>query len=40
MRWMAQSQEHKFLGFSIPNDGSEGRIAPKSRDKFREQSEK
>ena len=29
--------KHKFLGFSIPNDGSERRIAPKALDKFKTQ---
>ena len=32
---VAQPEERKFLGFSISNDGSERRIAPKALDKFR-----
>src|SRR3984893_14194889 len=31
----AQPEERKFLGFSISNDGSERRIAPKALDKFK-----
>jgi RNA-directed DNA polymerase len=30
-------EERKFLGFSISNDGSERRIAPKALDKFKGQ---
>ena len=33
---VAQPEERKFLGFSISNDGSERRIAPKALDKFKE----
>ena len=33
---VARPEERKFLGFSISNDGSERRIAPKSLDKFKE----
>ena len=32
---MARPEERKFLGFSISNDGSERRIAPKALDKFK-----
>src|SRR5260370_25560535 len=32
---LARQEEHKFLGFSISNDGSERRIAPKALDKFK-----
>ena len=32
---VARPEERKFLGFSIANDGSERRIAPKALDKFR-----
>jgi hypothetical protein len=32
---VAQPEERKFLGFSISNDGSERRIAPKALDKFK-----
>src|SRR5277367_6390271 len=32
---VAQPEERKFLGFSIANDGSERRIAPKALDKFK-----
>lgn len=32
---VAQLEERKFLGFSISNDGSERRIAPKALDKFK-----
>ena len=32
---VARPEERKFLGFSISNDGSERRIAPKALDKFR-----
>ena len=32
----ARPEERKFLGFSISNDGSERRIAPKALDKFKE----
>lgn len=31
---VARPEERKFLGFSISNDGSERRIAPKALDKF------
>ena len=31
---MARPEERKFLGFTISNDGSERRIAPKTLDKF------
>src|ERR1700757_3298323 len=31
---VARPEERKFLGFSIANDGSERRIAPKALDKF------
>jgi hypothetical protein len=34
---VARSEERKFLGFSISNDGSERRIAPKALDKFKTQ---
>ena len=34
---VARPQERKFLGFSISNDGSERRIAPKALDKFKTQ---
>ena len=34
---MARPEERKFLGFSISNDGSERRIAPKALDKFKAQ---
>ena len=34
---MARLEERKFLGFSISNDGSERRIAPKALDKFKGQ---
>src|SRR5712675_1439143 len=34
---VAQPEERKFLGFSISNDGSERRIAPKALDKFKMQ---
>src|SRR6201984_2555652 len=34
---VAQPEERKFLGFSISNDGSERRIAPKALDKFKAQ---
>src|SRR4029077_5593116 len=33
----AQPEERKFLGFSISNDGSERRIAPKALAKFKMQ---
>jgi RNA-directed DNA polymerase len=33
---VARPGERKFLGFSISNDGSERRIAPKALDKFKE----
>jgi RNA-directed DNA polymerase len=33
---VARPEERKFLGFSISNDGSERRIAPKALDKFEE----
>ena len=33
---LARSEERKFLGFSISNDGSERRIAPKALAKFKE----
>jgi len=33
----ARPEERKFLGFSISNDGSERRIAPKALDKFKTQ---
>ena len=33
---VARPEERKFLGFSISNDGSERRIAPKAIDKFKE----
>ena len=33
---MARPEERKFLGFTISNDGSERRIAPKALDKFKE----
>ena len=33
---VARPEERKFLGFSISNDGSERRIAPKALDKFKE----
>jgi RNA-directed DNA polymerase len=32
---VARPEERKFLGFSISNDGSERRIAPKALDRFR-----
>src|SRR6202046_2605838 len=35
---VARPEERKFLGFSIANDGSERRIAPKALDKFKGQS--
>ena len=31
---VASPEERKFLGFSISNDGSERRIAPKALEKF------
>ncbi len=34
---VARPEERKFLGFSIANDGSERRIAPKALDKFKVQ---
>jgi RNA-directed DNA polymerase len=34
---VARPQERKVLGFSISNDGSERRIAPKALDKFKTQ---
>src|SRR5689334_11105554 len=34
---VARPEERKFLGFSIANDGSERRIAPKALDKFKAQ---
>src|ERR1700694_4112179 len=34
---VARPEERKFLGFSISNDGSERRIAPKPLDKFKTQ---
>ena len=34
---VAQPEERKFLGFSISNDGSERRVAPKALDKFKTQ---
>jgi RNA-directed DNA polymerase len=34
---VARPEERKFLGFSIANDGSERRIAPKALDKFKMQ---
>jgi len=34
---VAPPEERKFLGFSISNDGSERRIAPKALDKFKTQ---
>src|SRR6202040_120833 len=34
---VAQPEARKFLGFSISNDGSERRIAPKALDKFKTQ---
>ena len=34
---VARPEERKFLGFSISNDGSERRIAPKALDKFKSQ---
>src|SRR4030081_1871000 len=34
---VAHPEERKFLGFSISNDGSERRIAPKALDKFKTQ---
>ena len=34
---MARPDKRKFLGFSISNDGSERRIAPKALDKFKTQ---
>ena len=33
---VARPEERKFLGFSISNDGSERRIAPKALDKFKD----
>jgi len=36
-RGIARPEERKFLGFSISNDGSERRIAPKALDKFKMQ---
>jgi RNA-directed DNA polymerase len=33
---VARPEDRKFLGFSISNDGSERRIAPKALDRFRE----
>jgi RNA-directed DNA polymerase len=32
---VARPEERKFLGFSISNDGSERRIAPKALDRFK-----
>ena len=32
---VARPEERKFLGFSVANDGSERRIAPKALDKFK-----
>jgi RNA-directed DNA polymerase len=32
---VAQPEERKFLGFSVSNDGSERRIAPKALEKFK-----
>ena len=32
---VARPEDRKFLGFSISNDGSERRIAPKALDRFR-----
>jgi hypothetical protein len=34
---VARAEERKFLGFSISNDGSERRIAPRALDKFKGQ---
>src|SRR6202008_1394977 len=34
---VARPEERKFLGFSISDDGSERRIAPKALDKFKMQ---
>ena len=34
---VARPEERKFLGFSISNDGSERRIAPKALDRFKTQ---
>jgi RNA-directed DNA polymerase len=34
---VARPEQRKFLGFSISNDGSERRIAPKALDKFKTQ---
>jgi RNA-directed DNA polymerase len=34
---VARPEERKFLGFSISNDGSQRRIAPKALDKFKAQ---
>jgi hypothetical protein len=34
---VARPEERKFLGFSIANDGSQRRIAPKALDKFKAQ---
>src|SRR5260370_15270309 len=34
---VARPEERKFLGFSIANDGSERRIAPKALSKFKAQ---
>ncbi|HEY2529827.1 MAG TPA: group II intron maturase-specific domain-containing protein, partial [Xanthobacteraceae bacterium] len=36
-RAVARPEERKFLGFSLSNDGSERRIAPKALDKFKAQ---
>src|ERR1700680_2296569 len=33
---VARPEERKFLGFSISNDGSERRVAPKALDKFKD----
>src|SRR6201990_514936 len=35
-RAVALPEERKFLGFSISNDGSERRVAPKALDKFKD----
>jgi len=35
---VAPPEERKFLGFSISNDGSSRRIAPKALDKFKDAS--
>jgi RNA-directed DNA polymerase len=32
---VARPEERKFLGFSISNDGSERRIAPKALERFK-----